>query len=177
MKVLFIIALLFAAFHLWFRDPSAESIISKTVIDIDGGTIRSGDITYQAEWGETIEYEGDLRYVGRAYDPLIPIVTTDAILTTGEYSDPSKVRVTPIRNGNMMYFKQGNPQGSLVVLHFVPIDKQTLLQLEELREGESVRLSGREEIDSEINGSDTSFFKLQHSNHRILLVESVERNN
>ena len=173
-KILLFIALGLAV-HFYFKAPSVDSIAREMRVDIEQGEIEYKGITYAAEWGEQKIQVGDIRYIGRAYDKYAPYITNDAIVTTGEFSDPSIVKVSPIRNGNMSWRSQKQPKGSLIVLHFIPANLIVCKDLKRIKEGQRAEFIGREEIDSKIKGSDDSFIALGHSNHKFFVLEEVRQ--
>lgn len=171
-KILLFIGVMLAAYF-YFKAPSADSIVLETRVDIQNGKIDYKGVTYSAQWSDETVHLGDIRYIGRAYDQYAPYITNDAIVTTGEFSDPSIVEVTPITNGNMRWRSKKNPQGTLVVLHFIPVDGTVYDKLKRIKEGQRVELIGREETDSRIEGPDGGFTALGHSNHKFFVLEDV----
>lgn len=165
-------------FTFWFfvlRPPSASSIASRMTVDIDSGAIVLDEVTYTAQWSDVQTYSGDIRYFGRAYMKHSAYFTNDAIVTTGEYSDPEIVSVTPIRKGNMSWRSPKQPVGTLVVLHFIPADIFVFEELQKVREGDLVTFTGREELDSKIEGDDGSYVGLAHKNHKFIMLEKLVR--
>ena len=153
--------------------PAAEKITRKTTIDTDKGSIVYGGTVYSAEWGDEVSHAGDIRFIGRAYHEQIPVITYEAIVTNGEFSDPSIVEVTPIKDGNMRWRAQKQPEGSLIVLHFIAKDLTVFHDIRNIRQGDKVEFVGREETDNMISASNGDFVKLNHNNHRYLLVSKV----
>jgi hypothetical protein len=176
-KSLLILGLI--GFTFWFfvlRPPSASSIASRMTVDIEAGSIVLDEVTYTAQWSDVQTYSGDIRYIGRAYMKHSAYFTNDAIVTTGEYSDPEIVTVTPIRKGNMSWRSpHKKPVGTLVVLHFIPADISVFEDLQKVREGDLVAFTGREELDSKIEGDDGSYVGLAHNNHKFIVLEKVTR--
>ena len=161
--------------HFCFKPPSAHSVAQKMVVNTENGIIEYKDITYTAEWGDQKVYVGDIRYIGRAYDKYAPYITNDAIVTTGEFSDPSIVSVTPIRHGNMYWRAQKQPKGTLIVLHFIPENLTVYKDLARIKKGQRIEFTGREEVDSKIINSKGGYIALGHSNHRFFLLEKVRQ--
>jgi hypothetical protein len=172
-KTIIIISLVVLAGYLYFKAPSAASIAEEMKVDIIKGTISYDGITYAAQWDEQVVYSGDIRDIGRAYDKYAPYITNDAVVTTGEFSDPSIVSVSPIRNGNMSWFSKKEPEGSLIVLHFIPVNFLVYEKLARIQTGQKVELVGREEIDSKIEGPDGRTVSLGHSNHKFFVLERI----
>ncbi|MFC1807100.1 hypothetical protein ACFL0T_01885 [Candidatus Omnitrophota bacterium] len=159
--------------YFYFKAPSADSIVEAMNVNRLKGTIEYKGVTYTAKWSSLRTHKGEIRYIGRAYDKSAPYITNDAIVTTGDFSDPSKVNVTPIRNGNMSWSAPEKPTGTLIVLHFIPANKAVYDDLKQLESGQNVKFIGREEVDSKITGSDKSFIGLGHDNHKFFLLEKV----
>ena len=157
------------------QPPSVEDIAREMQVDRRGGFVKYQDKVFTAEWGDKIKHTGDIRYFGRAYYDGVPIFTHDAVVTTGEFSDPDIVEVTPIKDGSMYWYANKQPEGSLVVLHFIPEDFSVFEDLKLIREGDRIEFSGREETDSTVESSDGSYIKLMHANHKYLLVSEVRR--
>ena len=155
--------------------PAAEKITRKTTIDTDNGSIVYDGTVYSAEWGDEVSHTGDIRFIARAYHELLPVITYEAIVTNGEFSDPAIVEVTPIKNGSMRWRSQKQPEGSLIVLHFIAEDLGVFHDIKNIRAGDKVEFIGREEIDNTITASNGGYVKLNHNNHRYLLVSKVNR--
>ena len=175
MKKIIIIALVAAA-AAWFflREPSADNIVASMIVDVVTGDIRYKDVNYKAGWGKEKTYEGQVRVIVNAHHKYAPYITHEAVVTTGEFSDPSIVTVSTIKDGNMYWRSRKRPTGTLVVLHFVPLNYSIYEKLKSVREGQTIKLGGRDEKDGYIKASDGTFTKLQHSNHRFFLVEDVQ---
>lgn len=174
-KILFFAGAVLAAYS-YFKVPSADSIARTMHIDIQNGTIDYKGVKYSAQWSnERVHYLGDVRYIGRAYNKYVPCITNDAIVTTGEFSDPSIVEVTPITNGNMRWRSDKYPQGTLVVLHFIPADVLVYNNLKRIKKGQRVEFIGREETDSKIYAFHGGGNVLIHDNHRFFLLEDLRQ--
>ncbi len=174
-NIILLIVFVLLAVYFCFKAPSAHSIAQEMQVDAENGTIKYKDITYTAEWGDQKIYVGDIRYIGRAEDKNALYITNDAIVTTGEFSDPSIVSVTPIVHGNMYWRAQKQPKGSLVVLHFIPENLLVYEDLARIEKGQRAEFTGREEIDSRIISSNGGYIALGHSNHKFFLLENVRQ--
>jgi len=172
LKAILVIAAVVGGYF-YFRDPPADAIARGMTVDIEGGTIEYEGVTYSAEWGEETSHTGDLRYIGRAYDSNAPFITNDAVVTTGEFSDPAIVEIAPMKNGSTHWQSRKKPKGTLIALHFIPASFEVFEALNFLEQGQTVEFVGREETDSKIEGSNGSLVGLRHDNHRFLLVERV----
>lgn len=160
---------------LFFKTPSSRTISAEMRIDPRGGAITYDQDVYHADWSDPTSFSGDLRYIGRAYNKYIPVITHDAIVTTGEFSDPDIVTIGPVRDGNTYWRAHKQPEGTFVMLHLIPSSVAIHDQLEELSEGDAVLLVGKVEEDGTVLRPDGSFVvKLMHDNHKFLLVTEVK---
>ena len=160
----------------WYNQPrSIEEMAKNLEVDVDQELLTYGDVSYEADWSyDQSIYSGDIRFVHRADLPGLPIVTHEVIITTGEYSDPEFVSITPIKNGTMRWSAPSRPEtGSLDVLHFIPINKSVLQSLDEIEEGDVITVYGYTEEDRIIRGSDGSMGGLRHDGHEFILVEKI----
>jgi len=176
LRALASVAVIALAIFLWLRRPSSRGIAKEMQLDVKAGRIDYKGITYEASWSdETHRFEGDLRYVGRAYSGDLPLVTHDAILTTGDFSDPKLVKVSPLKNGSGSWRAKSRPDGTLVALHFIPSNLAIHRQLAGLREGDTVEIEGMVETDSRVDASNGGYWRLNHSNHKLVLVTAVKK--
>lgn len=177
-KILFFAGAVLAAYF-YFKAPSADSIARTMRIDIQNGTIDYKGVKYSAQWSkERVHYLGDVRYIGRAYNQYVPCITNDAIVTTGEFSDPSITGEVQLVNGSLKWARRGwdkYPQGTLVVLHFIPADVLVYNNLKRIKKGQRVEFIGREETDSKIYAFHGGGNVLIHDNHRFFLLEDVRQ--
>lgn len=161
------------ALVLYCRGPSASTVVGDTFIQPDEGWLRYKEVRYEAEWGPEIVHEGDARFIERAKYKSAPFFTHHVVVTTGEFSDPDLVNLRHNGGGNFFWSAPKQPEGTIIVLHLVPLDRDVLDQLQSIDNGDAVKLVGREEVDSRVDGDDGSWLKLGHSNHKYLLVERV----
>lgn len=164
---------LILAIFLYCRGPSAKTIVAGTRIESDQGFLEYRGRRWAAEWGEPVVHQGDLRRIERARYKFAPFLTHHAVVTTGDYSDPERVTVSPFRGGSIMWSASTRPEGSLIVLHFLPADGSILGELARLGNGDCARFSVREEIDGHIEGEDGAHARLNSANHRYVLLEGV----
>ena len=168
-RVLLALALVGAWF--FFKWPSATRIVSDTTVAVDEGWVDYKDVRYEAEWGDEVVRAGHARLFERAKYKSAPFFTHHTVLTTGDYSDSELVEIRHSGGGNFFWTSPRKPEGSLVALHIVPLNDDVLDQLRQIDDGDRVELVGRDEADGEVRGSDGSWLKLAHSNHRYMLVE------
>ncbi len=170
-----IIILVLVALVWWLRQPpSAARIIDDTRVSVNDDYVEYDGQRYLADWGKTTRHVGDVRVFTRAYHRVAPFVTHEAVLTTGDFSDPDLVEVSPIRKGSMSWSARTRPKGTLIVLHFVPADRDVLSRLELLREGDRVELAGHEVSDHRITAGLGRTLQVNGSNHKFLMVTGVE---
>lgn len=168
-----ILVLLVAAAFLYLRGPSAGRVVSNTIVAAESGYIQYKSVRYTAEWGPEVVHAGDIRLVDRAKYKSAPFFTHHAVVTTGDYSDPELVKINDAGGGNFYWTAKKRPAGTILALHFVPRDKQALIALKRVDSGDSVEFVGREEIDGAVQGSDGTYLRLQHDNHRYVLLDGV----
>lgn len=158
---------------LYCRGPSARSVVANTRLAVEQGVVEYKGRSYAAEWGEPVIHQGDLRRIERARYRFAPFFTHHAVVTTGDFSDPERVTVSPFRGGSIIWSAAAPPRGTLVVLHFIPLDASVLAALTRLDDGDCARFSGREETDGEIRADDGAFSRLNSANHRYVLLDGV----
>ena len=155
--------------------PFAELSFSPDFTSVrDTKDNRSWKISY-----ETIPFSvfhGVVRHVSNWRDEPIPFATHDILVTTGEFSSPSRV---PTRVNNHTFYYQYDagpaPQGSINLLHIVPQTDQIYRQLLEVRDWNLVTISGREIYRIDIYdsaGNFTSYWQDHGCNS--ILVTSVK---
>ncbi len=166
-----LLVLLLAAGALYCKVPRVSKIVADTSISVEDGWIDYRDVRYQAEWGPEEARAGNARLFERAKYKSAPFFTHHTVLTTGEFSDSELVTIRHTGGGNFTWAAPRKPEGTLVVLHIVPLDEDVLDQLGTIDDGDLVELTGRVEIDGKVSGSDGSWLRLGHSNHKYFLVE------
>ena len=169
--VLLVLAL--AALYLFFKWPSASTVVADTWVVPDEGRIEYKDVAYRAEWGPEVVYEGHARLFERAKYKLAPFFTHHTALSTGDFADPKLVAIVHNGGGNFIWTAAEKPEGTLMVLHMIPLNADVLDQLEEIDDGDLVELVGRHETDSRIDGPNGMYVRLNHGNHKYLLVQSA----
>lgn len=170
-RVLFVLAIL--ALLLYLKWPSASSVVGDTWVVPDEGTLEYQGARWEAEWGPEVVHQGTARLFERAKYKSAPFFTHHTVLTTGDFSNPELVEIVHQGGGNFFWSSRSKPAGSLVALHMVPLNADVLQQLRQIDDGDRVELVGRHESDSRIDGEDGAYVRLNHSNHKYLLVESA----
>jgi len=124
--------------------PFAELTFSPDFSSVrDTKDNRSWKITYESLPFST--FHGVVRHVSNWRDEPIPFATHDILVTTGEFSTPS--RVSTRVNNHTFYYQWDSgpkPKGSINLLHIVPKTEEIYRQLLEVRDWNLVTISGRE---------------------------------
>ena len=174
MKAWHLVALIaVVGIYLLTRPPSGEKIARKMDISVEAGSIAYDGVVYSTEWGKPVTRKGDIRHFIRAYNKHVPIVTFHAVLTTGEFSDPEIVTIDHNGGGSYFWRSKKQPEGTLIVLHFVPESDIVFRALRGIDVGDSVEIVGRDETRGAIEGDDGSYLRLGHDNHKFVLVSQV----
>lgn len=171
MKNLGILIVIVGGLYLYFTwVPSASSIVEKMGF---GEQLTYEGEAYHSEWGESESIVGYVRRVDRHYDKLIPIITYDLVITSEDFSNPDIVEVRHKGGGNYYWSSKVKPKGSIIFYHTVPSSVLSQDKLDFLREGDTVNILARVSKNSELKNESGAFFKLMHSNHKIILVEDI----
>jgi len=172
MKFWITLIIVLVAGYLWFMPPPVDAIFRD--MEFSHGDILYHNVTYETEWGPEVSHAGTVHYIHRAFYSAVPPITHHAIVTTGDFNDHSMTTIQNIdRNGNMSWRAARNPQGTLIVLHFIPRNKEVLEQLKSLKKGDQAVFVGAKERDSKITGSDGKWLQLNHGNHKYILLRTI----
>ena len=129
---------------------------------------------FYSDWTDDLKsISGHVRRIDRHYDKNIPIITYDLVITSGDFSDPDLVTIKHKGDGNYRWSSEKQPSGSIVFYHAIPNNIQSQRKLDSLNEGDSVTILAKVSKNSEIKASNGTFFKLLHTNHKIILVEDL----
>lgn len=106
----------------------------------------------------------------------IPFATHDILITNGEYSSPGRVTAR-VHNHTVYYewYTDKLPQGTINLLHIVPLNKEIYQQLLQIRRWNLVTIKGREILRIESfdrQGTPGTYF--QDAGCNSILVTSVE---
>jgi hypothetical protein len=171
-----IVILLIAGVWYFLGSDSGIEVVRKTVMDPVDGTLEYGGIKYTVSWGETRVYSGDVRHIGRAKYKYAPVFTHDALVTTGDFSDPSKIKFSRVRNGKASYRFKEKPNGTVKMLHIIPENETVLEKLNTIKKGDKAEFMGREEDDHIIEGSDGRWYQVNpEHDHIMFLLADVSR--
>ncbi len=104
---------------------------------------RSWKITY--EYFNDSTFAGVIRDVTHWREDTIPFATHDVLVTAGDYADPQKVE-TSVSDHHFYYSWPGGYalQGSIHLLHIVPLNEKIYQQLLNLHQWDKVSITGRE---------------------------------
>lgn len=173
MKKRAIIGAIVVGFYFYITwKPSTTSIVNNMKFGEE--IVHRGQIFY-SDWGTDSELiTGYLRRVDRHYSEHFPIITYDFVITTGDYNDPEIVKVSHSGGGNYFWSSKVQPKGSIFFYHTVPNSIASQNKLDLLAEGKMVELIAKVSKNSEVKSGSGAYFKLRHSNHKILLVEDVK---
>lgn len=97
------------------------------------------------ETTKTRAFSGEVRYAGPIRVSRFPLLTHDLLITSGDFTDPLKV-TTSVVDHKFFWASNGEtyPQGNINLLHIVPKTEEIYRQLLEIREGDTVRITGVE---------------------------------
>jgi len=172
-KTLIFIALIYGAYQYITWKPATLDIASGMEV---GESIQFQGNTFQSDWSANPDIiEAYVRRIDRHYDENHPIITHDFVLTTGDYNDPNIVSLKH-RGGGNYYFSwktRETPKGSLIVYHLIPASAYVQGQINNIKTGDTIKLSGKISQDSKITSSTGAFLKLMHDNHKFILVDDV----
>lgn len=174
LSILVAIVVIILAYFLYTAPPDADDIILETNISISENTIDYQETTYRVEFSERKTLAGDVRYIGRAWLKYTPFVTTDLILTTGEFSDPEIVKIAKVRNSHTSWRADKRPTGTLTFLHIIPRDPAVLDLLSTITEGQEVAIIGRLAEKGAITSPEGQVLRVNNTNHKIILVSDVQ---
>ena len=172
MKKSILIVTAIALTYLFFTyKPSTSSIAGQMEF---GERITYKGHSYLSDWGRKQKLAGYLRRKDRHFYEGIPIITYDLVITSGEFSDPDIVDVRANGGGNYSWSAPRKPTGTIMFYHTVPGSSLAQDKLDELQAGDNIALQVRVSKDDQIKSDTGDFYKLVHSNHKLILVEDVE---
>jgi hypothetical protein len=108
-------------------------------IDLQGG--QHFDLSYEAHHDR--EFTGLVRHTSMDHETNFPIISFDILVTTGDFSDPSRV-ATSVSDHHFTWNSrtQNSPQGTINLLHTVPMNQETEDKLMKIREGDIITVEG-----------------------------------
>ena len=156
----------------WSSPPNSDKIIQEMVVSAD--SINYDGIDYKLEWGEEAkEYSGDVRAIHEVYNKFAPFNTHQVLITTGDFSDPNKVR---IEEQQVEVTLKGDLDGDVTIFHLVPQGFAGLQRLRQLKVGQKITINGKEEKDGEVKASDGGYirFGTNGKGRPLVLVDSID---
>lgn len=153
------------------REPSPQARAEKMVVSESSISLHGVD--YAVEWeDEPRSFEGLIRDVGTEFNKFAPYRTHYVLLTTGDYSDESKVE---IGNKQVLAHLDSDLVGTIRIVEIVPSDMFQFDELESLEIGQTVTITGRQERDGLVRGSNGDYtkFGVGESGRPLVLLSSV----
>lgn len=139
-----------------------------------GEDIQFQGTTFQSDWADkSATVEAYVRRIDRHYDENFPIITYDFVLTTGEYNDPDIVSIRHKGGGNYYWSAKRQPKGTLVAYHLIPESSYAQGRIDNIAEGDTIKMIGKISIDNKITSSTGGYLKLMHDNHKFILVDEI----
>ena len=90
-------------------------------------------------------FDGLVRHTSMNHEKTFPIISFDILVTTGEYSDPTKVKTRVEDHHFMWKFLDGTEAtGTINLLHTVPMNQAIEEKLMQIKQGDHVVIIGRE---------------------------------
>lgn len=165
----------FDPLNIWSRQYP-ELIISANQEKMNSENGDYWEITYEKTSLST--YSGLVRHANPNNEKLVPMMTHDILITTGDYADPQIVNVQVV-NHHFSWQSQitAYPKGKINLIHAVPANKELFDLLRQMKKGDNVTIIGREiyKIDSfEPDGDLQGFWS--DSGCNTLLITDIEFN-
>ncbi|MEY8198765.1 MAG: hypothetical protein RPS47_05950 [Colwellia sp.] len=172
MKNKAILLLCISAVYLYFNwDPSTSSIAKDMTV---GSDIRYKDQIIISDWSSEVEVEAYVRRKDRHYDESMPVITFDMALTTGDFNDADRVKISHMGGGNYIFLKaEKGLIGSINFYHTIPSNSYVQKQLDNIELDSTIVLIGKISIDNILSSSAGGSVELMHGNHKFILVNEV----
>ncbi len=90
-------------------------------------------------------FTGEIRHNSSIYSGEFAILSQDLLITTGDYQDPDLVSVK-VSNHHFSWKSRNEsyPQGSIHLLHTLPMDQAVFMELRQIEPGQTVSIKGYE---------------------------------
>jgi hypothetical protein len=139
--------------------------------------ITAGDVYWKITYEKTEDskFAGLVRHASPIRLDQLRILTHDILVTSGEYADPAIVSVS-VANHHFLWrsTRVSRPQGSINLLHTVPVDEEIYRKLLQIRPQDEVVISGREILSIQAYDQDGNYLGEWHDTGcNTLLVNSV----
>lgn len=132
------------------------------------------EISYEEMRSTT--FSGLVRHVSPIRENKFPMLSHDILVTSGDFSDPTLIK-TSVNNHHFTWLanNQNRPQGTINLLHTVPINDEIRSNLTEIRNGQTVQIQGREIFNIRFYQDQQKWnYKWEDAGCNTLLVTSVE---
>lgn len=146
----FLLAASFLAYKYWNIDPIhvwtrsyPDYSLSEDLTNMSDPQGKSWIISYEGIPQST--FSGIVRHISPDEESLVPMLSYDILVASGDFADPGRVRTTTV-NHMFAWHTLGDfdPSGQINLLHTVAKDRLTFEELREIQNGETVRISGVE---------------------------------
>ena len=138
-----------------FQDEISRIVTDNALEDFNSMIVTNGFHTLSLPDGRhwQVSYEenslrvfsGVVRHNSAIHSGEFAILSQDILVTNGEFQDPSRVSVSVSNHHFTWRSKDGSqPQGSINLLHTLPMDQSVFLELREIEAGQVVSIKGYE---------------------------------
>jgi hypothetical protein len=118
-----------------------QMVVSDSYRKIDLADGQHFDLSYEAHHDRN--FEGLVRYTSMDHEPNFPIISFDILVTSGDFSDPALVAASASNHHFTWSARTNNqPQGTINLLHTVPMNQQIEDKLQQIRTGDTVTIEG-----------------------------------
>lgn len=171
--ILLVLAIAIYQYTTW--QPSAISISRDMQVTQDALDIKFNDESYSSTWNEVSSTTGFLRRLDREYYDHAPIITYHLVVTTGDYSDRELVKIDNKGNGKYTYLYRNDITltGGLTIYHVIPANTKVQEALKNTDGATNITFDGRISTDSILTKNKVPVFRVNGTNHKILLLENL----
>jgi len=124
------------------KPPFDDLAFSSDFSRISAPDGRTWQITFEYPVNST--FEGVVRHTSRWHDSAMPFMSHDILVTTGDFSSKSLVNVSVINHEFFYHYGGAKPNGSIHLLHAIPISEEIYNQLVQVRDWNQAGITGRE---------------------------------
>lgn len=167
--------LVLAGIFWWMRAPDPETVWRQSTFSQDFTRIESQGESYSASWEEDLSaFEGELQQMVPEALKYAPFISHHLVLTDGDYSDPDKVEIRPLKKGKTSWRAKQQPRGRFLVLHLLPADAEVLRRINAIAPGQRAIWSGQRLVKGRLENSKGGYFQVNNTNHIVLLLRDVQ---
>ncbi|NMB88586.1 MAG: hypothetical protein GYA17_09515 [Chloroflexi bacterium] len=129
---------------LWglFAHPLEAIQADATYEHVQEAGVGSWNVVYESP--TEVEFRGLVRHVSPVRMELVPFLTHDVLVTSGDFTDPGRVQVIVAEHQFAWAAGESNPQGEIHLLHIVPANAEVYRRLLSVRRGQTLSFRGRE---------------------------------